>query len=45
MLFKDYILNNSLEMPINIAVGLTQADGISAIRLKLITSIGMEKEV
>jgi hypothetical protein len=44
-LFEDYILNSSLEMPIDVAAGLTRADGISAIRLKLITSTGMEKEV
>jgi hypothetical protein len=44
-LFEDYIPNSSSETPIDTAVGLTRADGISAVRLKLITSIGMEKEV
>jgi hypothetical protein len=44
-LFEDYILNSSLEMPIDIVAGPTRADGISAVRLKLITSTGMEKEV
>jgi hypothetical protein len=32
-------------MPINTAAGPTRADGIGAVRLKLITSTGMEKEV
>jgi hypothetical protein len=44
-LFEDYIPNSSLEMPIDTAAGPTRADGIGAVRLKLITSIGMEKVV
>jgi hypothetical protein len=44
-LFEDYIPNSSSEMPIDTAAGPTRADGISAVRLKLITSTGMEKEV
>jgi hypothetical protein len=44
-LFENYIPNSSLEMPIDTAAGPTRAEGISTIRLKLITSTGMEKEV
>jgi hypothetical protein len=44
-LFENYIPNSSSEMPIDTAAGPTRAEVIGAVRLKLITSTGMEKEV
>lgn len=44
-LFENYIQNSSSEMPIDTAAGPTRAEGIGAVRLKLITSAGIEKEV